>query len=229
MDDLVSEYRGLRFTLHRVDASREQFVVTRVSDGHMLASKLYVAEVRDFFGAAVDAWIADRLGVNEPEPVCCGSCGATLVAVADMDTDYQFDNALWVRFSGGYSMFIDPCGDPDPQVVLCHACAHEFCDALPWVARLLEPARSHAHLSAEGAALIAAGHDGWDLASSRLDGGVLLDRHLVEKHGVKEMPADMRERWALHYQLHAGSALGHHHSYSFDGNDDDDVEGVGPI
>ena len=33
----------------------------------------------------------------------------------------------------------------DEEAVICHDCAHEACEALPWMARLLNPVHSHAH------------------------------------------------------------------------------------
>lgn len=85
------------------------------------------------------------------------------------DDFYQFDNALWIGFHGGYGMFTDNMeatlphvlgvpaneatydvkrklpGQPDHECVLCHDCAHEACDALPWMKRLIDPWSSHAH------------------------------------------------------------------------------------
>ena len=38
----------------------------------------------------------------------CYGCGAELVPDnANLDTKYQFDNALWIAFHGGYGMFTD--------------------------------------------------------------------------------------------------------------------------
>lgn len=77
---------------------------------------------------------------------------------------YQFDNALWVEFSGGYAMFVEspmflPDGKP-LRVVICHDCAHEACEKLPWMEKLIDPHGSHAH----NAEYMAANptHQGWD-------------------------------------------------------------------
>lgn len=142
----------------------------------------------------------------------CYACGAELEAdmFKDEPSTYQFDNALWIGFHGGYGMFVDniearlpnntedrwlrdkdgeyflgevckcnanpespmeyhelSCprrnpidnplweptynqermlpGQPDYECVICHECAHAACRALPWLDRLLEPHRSHAH------------------------------------------------------------------------------------
>lgn len=75
----------------------------------------------------------------------------------------HYDNALEIRFSGGYSMFIDPFGMPEPTAVLCHECAHAVCAAHPWLETLLDPAHSHAHLPEHHPRLVAEGHQGWDL------------------------------------------------------------------
>jgi len=90
---------------------------------------------------------------------------------------YQFDNAMWIGFHGGYGMFVDNMdvswpangmdrfddeGNENPgwkpeyvekrilkgadyEAVICHDCAHAACEALPWMARLLNPVHSHAH------------------------------------------------------------------------------------
>lgn len=91
---------------------------------------------------------------------CCTSCGVELTRVFD-DVSQQYDNALEVIFSGGYSMFFD---DGDRRVFLCHDCAHELCDMLPWLAQLIQPQHSHAHLSEYWEAHPE--HDGWDKPSA---------------------------------------------------------------
>lgn len=68
-------------------------------------------------------------------------------------TDYQFDNALWLGFFGGYGMFVESpeyTGNNDStlsavsyEAVLCHDCAHKLCETLPWVKKLLKPDTSH--------------------------------------------------------------------------------------
>jgi len=60
-------------------------------------------------------------------------------------TNYQFDNALWIEFHGGYGMFIDPMFDEVPRALLCHECAHELCDKIPWIGNLIRPEESHTH------------------------------------------------------------------------------------
>lgn len=54
-------------------------------------------------------------------------------------------------------------GRPDIEAVICHECAHAACEALPWLARLISPATSHAHHYAAHEQLLAEGHVGWDL------------------------------------------------------------------
>lgn len=76
------------------------------------------------------------------------------------DAGHQYDNVLEVTFHGGYGMFIDPFGEPDPHALLCHACAHRLCDTFPWAARLLRPDTSHSHQDRYLDALHAAGHPG---------------------------------------------------------------------
>lgn len=82
----------------------------------------------------------------------CHSCKSKLVsATNDPDTQYQFDNALWIHFEGGYGMFVDDVEAeltgslPRHRVVICHECAHSLCDAISWIKELLEPHSSHSH------------------------------------------------------------------------------------
>lgn len=79
-----------------------------------------------------------------PSRVCCRVCQTELQPVFSPDTEYQFDNALWVNFTGGYDMFVESLpGLAPPPVVLCHSCAHDLCDQVPWIAELLDPEHSH--------------------------------------------------------------------------------------
>jgi hypothetical protein len=211
MADITREYRGLRFTLHSVDSEREQFLVERISDGTVLTSTVCRPSSVGAFDTLIDNWIADRLGVAEPEPVNCYGCAKRLVTALPDDTDYQFDNALWVQFDGGYGMFIDPMGDERARVVICHECAHDLCDKVTWVGALLDPAKSHSHRAAACESLILEGHRGWDLDPTRLDDGPLLEQHLREAHMQVDLPDAPRERWALHYRLHQVRDAQHTH------------------
>ena len=115
-------------------------------------------------------------------PPCCIACHTALTPPwahlpdpPDTASGYQFNNALWIGFYGGYAMFVDnmdnvghrPAGSPrvlegsDYEAVLCHDCAHALCATNPWIAKLLRPDRSHAHRRDTGANLD--GHIGWDL------------------------------------------------------------------
>lgn len=98
-----------------------------------------------------------------PEPLerdTCVSCATELTPVSDDGSaTCQYDNALEVSLSGGYGMFFDNI-DCDHHVFLCHDCAHTSRLALPWLNRLIQPERSHAH----GAEFweYNNGHLGWD-------------------------------------------------------------------
>jgi hypothetical protein len=74
----------------------------------------------------------------------CVNCGGALKPVFDDYPNEQYDNALEVTISGGYRMFFDNI-DGERRVLLCHDCAHEACEALPWPAQLIQPHDSHAH------------------------------------------------------------------------------------
>src|SRR3954471_23803618 len=78
----------------------------------------------------------------------CLGCDQELTPVVPDREDeptqrYQFDNALWIAFHGGYGMFVDNLdatlspdyspikresrilpGNPDYEAVICHLCAH---------------------------------------------------------------------------------------------------------
>ena len=77
--------------------------------------------------------------------------------VKEGETPYQFDNALWIAFHGGYGMFVESAwilDDPKRtdrfpgaayEFVICHDCAHEFMDNNPWLKNLFDPRQSHSH------------------------------------------------------------------------------------
>lgn len=88
----------------------------------------------------------------------CTQCKQVLETVVPNDTtEYQYDNALWIGFYGGYGMFVE---SPEyahypPQktvlphatheAVLCHDCAYELCEMLPWLKEMIDPENSHTH------------------------------------------------------------------------------------
>lgn len=209
--DITRDYRGLRFTLHSLDVEREQFIVERISDGTVLTSTICRPDSAAGFDVLVDEWIAERLGVPEPTPVHCQGCATRLVPGLRTDTTYQFDNALWLQFDGGYGMFIDPMAEESVRAVICHDCAHDLCDKVPWLAGLLDPASSHSHRDDQCEGLILEGHRGWDLDPTRLDAGPLLEQHLRGAHAQVDLPDDPLERWALHYRLHRARDVQHRH------------------
>ena len=87
----------------------------------------------------------------------CISCEKLLERMFDdVETNYQFDNALWIGFYGGYGMFVDSIAtefrEKQPvlsgaaeEAVLCHECAHELCEKVSWIGKLLKPELSHSH------------------------------------------------------------------------------------
>lgn len=99
-------------------------------------------------------------GQKEPVPPPrdhCVSCGIELPLNTVGTRNY--DNALIIGFYGGYGMFIDPpLGEI--EVYLCHDCAHQACEALPWMHKVLDPKSSHAHPAAWWAEH--PDHEGWD-------------------------------------------------------------------
>ena len=84
----------------------------------------------------------------------CTSCGVELTPEFPNDentTTYQFNNALWIGFHGGYGMFVDNLGhngvlgETDYEAVICHDCAHKLCEQVPWIDKLIQPFHSHSH------------------------------------------------------------------------------------
>lgn len=77
-------------------------------------------------------------------PESCTRCGTPLPYLQPDDpSEYSYDRALRIRASGGYGMFIDPFVDGDPEILLCHACAHAVCAALPWFAAAIDADFGH--------------------------------------------------------------------------------------
>lgn len=89
----------------------------------------------------------------------CVSCGELPIVTEErhFEQGSEYENVLTLDLHGGYAMFFD--GQPH-TVILCHGCAHEACDRLPWLAALLEPAKSHSHR--EAYAVENPDHYGWD-------------------------------------------------------------------
>ena len=91
----------------------------------------------------------------------CINCGTTLQAVFKNEEEtenYQFENALWIGFFGGYGMFVESrgvAGEPLSEIlaeegasheaVICHDCATDFCEKVPWLKKLLGPEKAHSH------------------------------------------------------------------------------------
>lgn len=204
----TTEKDSIRFTLSKQDHETVDcpvvFNARRVSDERRLPGQrlfrgdegLTITEAD--FDSLVTAWLADHSDViPAPEPTLCFACKKPLES--DYDTDYQFDNALWIRLDGGYGMFVDdledetqisidvlglapgeaipwPIGAPPwtPEQtaeyhrraaqaanrVICHECAHDLCDAVPWFKKWIDPHSSHSHRTSY--VETHPGHFGWD-------------------------------------------------------------------
>lgn len=69
---------------------------------------------------------------------------------SDDDETEQYDNALVIQFGGGYGMFNDDYKHAPhygAKVIICHDCAHDLCNKIPWLGELLDPYSSHAHIT----------------------------------------------------------------------------------
>ena len=127
----------------------------------------------------------------------CLACGNTLtVSEAEENSaaaEYQYDNALWVGFFGGYSMFVDDIeteiGNKEPtlpgaaqEAVICHDCAHKLCEDVPWIRALLKPELSHSH----GVAFWEKNpdHEGWDKPEALT--GEPLKNHVMKLQALYE-------------------------------------------
>jgi hypothetical protein len=83
------------------------FGAKRISDDHRLPGQQFFAKIdEEDMPELAQAWFEDNPGLSaEPDPTLCFRCGAVLLS--DADTNYQFNNALWVAFHAGYAMFTD--------------------------------------------------------------------------------------------------------------------------
>ncbi len=81
----------------------------------------------------------------------CASCGAELKPVSDTpmrrhdDWTTQYENALAIRFSGGYGMWADPSDElvssyayQRHTAVICRTCADDLVRANPWMIRWID-------------------------------------------------------------------------------------------
>lgn len=75
---------------------------------------------------------------------CCDNCGKELLPlcrseITGQEEDYQFSEALWIYFQGGYGMFIDNTGPFEQEYsgVLCVKCAMELMNRYEWIKDLL--------------------------------------------------------------------------------------------
>ena len=93
----------------------------------------------------------EATGTASSLDTCCVNCEQVLEKVFRHDvapTFYQFQNALWIGFFGGYGMYVDELSDlpygtervlpgrPDFEAVLCGNCADELVKQHPWMQRL---------------------------------------------------------------------------------------------
>ena len=169
--EVQDRHRVFSARCHRLPHREEEtwlVNVSRISDGRHMPKQLWLKRrpTEEELIALLDGWIYEKAGSWPPEPTHCASCREELIPDGNMDTDYQFDNALWITFDGGYGMFIDPMCDKPPRMVLCHECAHKLCDNNPAIHALLKPHSSHSHKTAYVEAH--PDHYGWDY-SARLE------------------------------------------------------------
>lgn len=189
----------------------QRFSVTRQADNRRLHSQTVQAPVGDAATLArlAERWIRDQVGANPEPATLCSACDTELTPVGDAPTDYQFDNALWLKASGGYAMFVDDI-DAGHSIVLCHDCAHQLCDSSAVMRAMLQPWSSHGHDFSEIEELIAAGHRGWDVDEFRLDDGPKLSAHIKSAH--PEIPLDSDRPLRLeHHRAHRSGHVGHTH------------------
>jgi hypothetical protein len=111
-ETLTHEHDNVRFSLSNPRAGLWVFNAERISDEHRLPGQMMLAQDPSTLFSDIQAmWWNEHPGLNvEPLPGHCYACGKALVS--DADTEYQFDNALWIGFHGGYGMFVDACDFP---------------------------------------------------------------------------------------------------------------------
>lgn len=79
----------------------------------------------------------------------CSTCGADIPPVVpvkgftDDPTEWQGENALDLRLSGGYGCFMDPMDPYYYNLILCHDCAHKFVNTFPVLLEKLRGSHSH--------------------------------------------------------------------------------------
>lgn len=81
------------------------------------------------------------------ESLICTKCGKAVIIIRHKEL-VEVDNALSIKFEGGYGWFVDPLNDDEADrlsIILCHECAHQFCDDNPWLTNIIEPHTSHSH------------------------------------------------------------------------------------
>jgi hypothetical protein len=234
------ERENLRLTVHDINAEHdrpEQWLlnVNRISDGLHVGKQVWLerepsdSEMQELWWN----WVLKAAGNYEPEPTYCHVCKVRLKP-DHTDTDYQFDNALWITFDGGYGMFVDDLDElykgqsqwPDKRdrVVICHNCAHELCDIVPWVKKLLNPESSHSHRSHEIPYLLLRGHRGWDITPYYMGTPEKLKEHLHDIHGFSPgtvQPDNVVTHWRFHHPATGKAEVDHSH---FTQRSDDDSQ-----
>lgn len=203
MTTISIEKLGLRFTARRMGERTDGTCVdvTRISDGRHVGQELFGSDfstwTADLVEIAADYYIAKKLDVPEPEKTFCYACEAELTPDGNRDTDYQFNNALWVSLDGGYGMFVDDVesfgvmskrkwSDKKHRAVICHDCAHKLCATVPWIEKLLNSWGSHSHRQDYHDAN--PDHYGWDYSRRA---GELPD---PDRSEAEERLASLRER-----------------------------------
>jgi hypothetical protein len=166
-------------------------------DRHVGQFLVHAVEGVDHLEEIAESWIRSKIGAVVPPSRNCDRCKSVLEPAVPFDTNHQYQNALWIKFSGGYGMFIDP--DDDIEVCLCHDCAHWLCAANPFIGDLLTPASSHSHQVDDIAGLIAADHDGWDLTPYRLVDDAALAAHVAAEHPELDISDGV---WLSHWREH---------------------------
>jgi hypothetical protein len=83
-------------------------------------------------------------------PETCTRCGRELPYLQPEDpSEYSYAKGLRLVATGGYGMFIDPMMDGNPEILLCHECAHAICAAMPWLAAAIDASFGHSDGSTE--------------------------------------------------------------------------------
>lgn len=132
-DDTTRTAYGLTFTL--TDGNRAGPTLTVRSHDDTVLDRAGVDDDVSF-DELIEAWI--RSQALQDGAATCRCCGTELRRVGLWAGRTQYEDALEVRFVGGYGQFFDNFLDGPLVAFLCGTCAARLCEAEPWIVDLID-------------------------------------------------------------------------------------------